>query len=118
MRVLVCGGRTFSNKQGVFDFLDTLHDVRPVKLLINGGAQGADMLAFMWAVENEIPTETYNADWSKHGKAAGPIRNSQMLSEGKPDALIAFPGGRGTADMVSKAGRAGVEILEFSNGTS
>jgi len=112
MRVLVCGGRTYSDRQNMEDALNILHEARPIKLLINGGAPGADMLAFMWAVDNEIPTETYKSDWTKHGKAAGPIRNSQMLSEGKPDVLIAFPGGHGTADMVSKAGRAGVEVID------
>lgn len=111
MRVLACGGRFYSKKDVVFRSLASLHETRPISLLINGGASGADMLAFMWAVENEIPTETYKADWSKHGKAAGPIRNAEMLSRGNPDVCIAFEGGRGTADMARKAEAAGVELI-------
>jgi UDP-N-acetylmuramoylalanine-D-glutamate ligase len=59
-----------------------------------------------------IPVETYEADWDTHGKAAGPIRNKRMLDEGKPDLVVAFPGGRGTANMISQARKAGVEVIE------
>lgn len=54
------------------------------------------------------------ADWSKYGKAAGPMRNQKMLDEYKPDLVVALPGGRGTADMVSRARVAGVEVIEAS----
>ena len=45
---------------------------------------------------------------------AGPRRNARMLAEGKPDLVVAFPGGRGTADMVSKARAAKVEVMEIA----
>ena len=60
----------------------------------------------------------FPAKWNEHGKAAGPIRNQQMLTEGKPDLVIAFndylPNSKGTLDMVTRARRAGVaiEIIE------
>jgi hypothetical protein len=54
----------------------------------------------------------YPADWAKHGRAASPIRNQQMLDEGRPNLVVAFPGGRGTADMVRRARSAGVEVIE------
>ena len=52
---------------------------------------------------NGVVVEEFKADWDKFGRAAGPIRNAQMLREGKPDLVVAFPGGRGTANMVAQA---------------
>jgi predicted Rossmann-fold nucleotide-binding protein len=54
----------------------------------------------------------FPANWPKHGKGAGFIRNQQMLNEGKPDLMIAFPGGKGTADMIEKAIKAGIKVIE------
>ena len=53
----------------------------------------------------------FPAEWKKHGKAAGPIRNRKMLQDGKPDLVLAFPGGRGTANMVELATDAGIRVM-------
>jgi len=53
------------------------------------------------------------AEWDKFGRRAGPLRNEQMLREGKPDVVVAFPGGRGTAHMVRIAKEAGIDVLEI-----
>ena len=53
--------------------------------------------------------ELFPADWKVRGRAAGHIRNQQMLDEGRPHLVVAFPGGRGTADMVRRARAAGIE---------
>lgn len=114
LRVLVCGGRNYSDEATVDSALDFIHKKwDDIDVLIDGGATGADTLCRDWAYRNEVETRTFMADWKKHGKAAGPIRNQQMLDEGKPHMLVAFPGGRGTADMVSRAKKAGVTILEI-----
>jgi UDP-N-acetylmuramoylalanine-D-glutamate ligase len=52
------------------------------------------------------------ADCETHGRSADPIRNRRTLDEGKPDLVVAFPGGRGTAHMVSQARAAGVRVIE------
>lgn len=80
--------------------------------IIEGEARGADTLAKQWAEERYLPVEKYPANWDTHGKAAGPIRNKQMLTEGKPDLVIAFlaPNSRGTANMISQAEKAGVPV--------
>ncbi|BAQ18361.1 hypothetical protein GL4_2928 [Methyloceanibacter caenitepidi] len=80
--------------------------------MIHGNATGADALAGFWAIAVGVPILAFAADWNKHGRAAGPIRNKQMLDEGKPDLVIAFPGGRGTANMVRQARERGVEVVE------
>ena len=63
---------------------------------------------------NDVPCRVYPADWKANAKAAGPIRNAEMLADFKPDTVIAFPGGRGTADMVRKAKAAGVRVIEVT----
>jgi len=115
MRILVCGGRQYRDKARVWAVLDEICNpggdpLPPAVTIIHGGAWGADHWADSWAVHNWTNIEEYPADWGKHGRAAGPIRNQRMLEEGKPDLVVAFPGGRGTADMVRRAEAAGVPV--------
>ena len=113
-RLLVCGGREFSDRDALFTALDRAHAKRPVSLLIHGAARGADTLAGEWAAARGIAVEVYPARWDVDGrKRAGPIRNQRMLDEGKPDACVAFPGGRGTADMVRRCREAGIPVWEI-----
>lgn len=107
LKVLVCGGRKFSDRDALFYALDKFS----ISKIINGGADGADRLSTLWAKSREIDFKEYPADWSK-GKAAGIIRNAEMLKEEKIDLVIAFPGGNGTKDMVERSKRAGVEVVE------
>lgn len=114
MKVLVCGGRNYGKTPKEKSFLYRVLDQVNPTMIIDGGAAGADALAEGWAFKRAIPSKTYPADWHIHGPAAGPMRNQKMLDEGKPDLVIAFPGGRGTADMVARARKAGVEVREVS----
>ena len=108
MKVLVWGGRDFQDKARVFATLDGLDPA----LVIHGGARGADSLAEKWAATRQVPCHVYPADWRRHGRAAGPIRNREMLEQSKPDLVVAFPGGRGTAHMVRIARDAGYRVIE------
>lgn len=112
MKALVCGGRNYSDANRVFVELDRIHAERPIDLVIHGGASGADLLGWSWAIAKNIPAREYPADWVKHPKVGGFIRNQQM-ADAKPDVCIAFPGGNGTADMVARARKAGIELIEF-----
>lgn len=114
MRLLVCGGRRFWYRSRVWKELDLIHAKTPVSCLIHGHAMGADALAAEWAEERRVDCITgFVANWKRFGRAAGPMRNAKMLSEGKPDLVVAFPGGVGTADMVKKAKAAGVTVKEI-----
>lgn len=112
-RILVTGGRDFAD----VDFLDRVLDEfhagprGPIGVVIHGAARGADSLAGAWAERRGVMVEAYVADWEGQGRAAGPLRNKLMLDEGKPDIVIAFPGGRGTANMMKQATERGVEVL-------
>jgi cephalosporin hydroxylase len=112
--VLVCGGRAYKDRVKVYEVLDMAHAANPIGLLLHGGARGADALADEWQKSRAVRTRRYNADWLGQGRAAGVIRNQLMLVDGKPDLVIAFPGGRGTADMIRRAKAAGVPVAEIS----
>ena len=112
MRVLVCGGRYYDDWTFIVNVLDSVHARQPVTLLIEGGATGADSLARRWAIARGIEVATYRANWDRYEHRAVLIRNSQMLREGRPELVVAFKGGRGTAHMVTIAAAALVPVLK------
>lgn len=107
MRVLVTGGRGYDNKRR----LDRVLDLIGPSEIAEGGAFGADSLSRMWAHERGVPCRTYRADWKKYGRGAGPIRNRFMHADFKPQAVVAFEGGAGTADMIKVARAAGTPVF-------
>lgn len=111
MKVLVCGGRDYADEEHLTAVLDRLYAADPEMCIIHGGAPGADTMAGQWAKERGLPVLQCDANWVYYGKAAGPIRNQWMLQYGQPDLVVAFPGGRGTADMVTRAKLAGIANL-------
>lgn len=108
-KILVCGGRSFFDYKKICQILDQF--ISEEVIIIHGGASGADALANIWAITNNKEIREYKANWDKYGKAAGPIRNSKMLEE-NPNIVIAFPGGRGTADMVFKSKQLNIKVIE------
>lgn len=94
-------------------WLGGIDNKQGISCIIHGGSSGADFMAGKFAEWKGIPVQVFPADWKKHGKGAGPIRNAQMLLDGNPDLVVAFAGGLGTANMVAKAKMAGVEVLEI-----
>lgn len=130
MRVLVCGSRNLDCRSLVFLQLDALlaEGVQHQQMLtvIEGGCpSGGDFYAHEWVKWQRkmnpewVEHEHYPADWSKYGRAAGHIRNQQMLDEGRPDIVLAFVhqpfdgewDSRGTRDMCQRARKAGVSVF-------
>lgn len=91
MRVLVCGSRDWNDEDAIDRVLRGYY--RRTLVVIEGGASGADTIAYVWAKTHNVAYEHFPADWKKYGNAAGPIRNQQMLAEGKPDVVWAFKDG-------------------------
>lgn len=111
MKVIVCGGRDYDDKDYLFACLEEFHQSTPITTLVHGAAKGADTLAGDWAATHpEIEIKAYPANWQLYGKAAGRVRNLTMLIEEKPDCVIAFPGGFGTKHMVSIAKYAEITV--------
>lgn len=115
MRVLICGDRNYTNRKKIRAYMVTLPKNT---IIIDGGARGADSLANEIAVQNGYPTERYFAEWNIYGRAAGPIRNKQMLDEGKPDLVVYFhddiDNSKGTRNMILKATAAGIPVKKGS----
>ena len=106
MKILVCGGRHYEDRAAVERILTALDPDE----VVTGGATGVDFWAYNWARNTGLIRHVYPANWDRHGRAAGPIRNQVMLDREEPDLVVVFPGGRGTADMARKAEEAGVKI--------
>lgn len=112
MRVLVCGGRRYDDWAFIVSILDRVHARRPISLLIEGGATGADSLARRWALARGIEVATYRADWDRYQQRAVSIRNARMLRQGRPQLVVAFKGGRATEHMMTIAAAALVPVLK------
>ena len=92
-----------------------MRELRKMKpdIVVEGGAKGADSLAKKVANKLGIEVREYPAEWDKYGRAAGPIRNQEMLGE-KPDLVLAFHSNieksKGTKNMITLARRQGVHV--------
>ena len=114
MRVAFTGGRAFRDSARVRDAIMNLTEEATTAAglrlqVIVGDAAGADYLVRRWCQALRIPHRVYEARWAEYGRAAGPLRNQQMVEAG-PDLVVAFPGGAGTADMVRRAEAAGIPV--------
>ena len=125
MRILVCGDRNWNNYLLIKSRLARFHNdialgTNDLTLsmndftVIDGAAKGADTQGNLAAYHLGMRTQRFPANWQKYGKAAGPIRNQQMLIEGKPDFVLAFHNSietsKGTKDMVNRARKAGIPV--------
>lgn len=111
---LICGGRDFTDREMFDSAMSELVALQGMpSRVIQGGAKGADSLAKGWAQKHALDIKTEKAKWNLYGRGAGPIRNQTMLDKYQPDFVVAFPGGRGTADMVEKSRKAGVNVAEI-----
>jgi YspA, cpYpsA-related SLOG family len=119
MRVLVTGGRELCDSALVDASLSAWHKEKPITVLIHGAARGADSLCAAWAIAHGVEVESYpvsRGDWKQHGKVAGHLRNSLMLTK-QPGVLLAFPGGRGIENMIQQARVAGLPIVFYGLST-
>lgn len=107
MKVAVVGSRGFSDYKLLSETLDKIK----ITMIISGSAKGADTLGEQYAKENNIPTKIFYPDWEKHGKAAGMIRNTDIINEA--ELVVAFwdQKSNGTRDSIQKAEKAGKKIL-------
>lgn len=113
MKVLVCGGRKFNNKELLYNVLSDLHKNKKITKIINGNASGADSLARDWAIDNKVECVSYVANWTRYGKKAGILRNIDMLRMSTPDLIVAFKGGKGTEHMVKISRDKNKPILDY-----
>src|SRR3954471_22010862 len=116
-RILVTGSRHWENRTLVRNVLSATRWAYCTSgmVVVHGACPtGADHIADEWAIENGITVERFPADWTRLGRAAGPIRNETMVQT-HPDLVLAFltPDSRGTADCVRRADREGLRVKRF-----
>ena len=115
MRLLICGDRNWKDKELIHMYVKHYNP----SIIIEGEAKGADSLAREVGESLGILVEKYPADWTTHGKKAGPIRNNQMLKEGKPDMVIGFhddlESSKGTKHMLKISVKAKIKTLHVSH---
>lgn len=114
MRVVMCGSREYDDGAMVrqaFNELSFLVDWRDL-IIVHGAARGADALADRFAKDHGIAVEPHPAQWELLGRAAGPIRNIEMLDSGV-DLLIAFGTGKGTEHIVGHARACGIQVERY-----
>jgi len=120
MRILVCGDRNWNLISPIRRELQAIAKELAYSsiVVLHGACRGADTIAGEVAEELGLQVQGYPADWEKHGRAAGPIRNAQMLREGKPDLVLAFhtnmARSKGTKNMIEQANRAGIPVYLFA----
>jgi len=138
MRAIVCGSRSLTDRDFVFAELDQFKLHHGLSFVIEGGQRlrvggvkvgGVDWLAKQWAQDRRVQWRTVKANWAdlshpdavikkgpngRYDAMAGPRRNLKMLREFGPDAVIAFPGGAGTSDMMKQARAEMVRVFEVT----
>lgn len=113
MKIVFTGGRDYDDYDKVSWFLYTLDRENNYQIeMVVGDARGFDRCVREYCGYSLDHPNVFRADWKTHGRRAGPIRNYEMLDTTKPDLVIAFPGGRGTADCVRQARKLGIPVRE------
>lgn len=108
-KILCCGCRDWDS----WDLIrNKMKDLSKDTIIIEGDARGADKMCGWIAEQLGLTVLKFPADWDKYGKAAGPIRNQQMIDKGKPTEAIAFWDGvsRGTSDMINRLKKANIPV--------
>lgn len=121
MKVCVTGGRNYWGQIRVYEVLSEIHATHDgISVIVHGDCRdiltgepcGADRWANEWALDHRTQIAAYAANWKKLGRSAGPLRNKFMLTMERPDLVVAFPGGHGTASCVGIARGLGIEVRE------
>lgn len=121
--IIVCGSRDFDNFELLSRVLDTELQKHQNPQIVSGGTRGADRLAILYSNRTRTPLHIFFADWDAHGKAAGFIRNAEMLnfatSEGNASVIAFWDGkSKGTKHMINIAMKKDVpvKVVTFNEG--
>lgn len=120
MKVIIAGSRSITDYETVDNAINhalmnwRIKTVRAINEVISGGANGVDRLGERWARLNNIPIVILYASWAIQGRAAGPIRNQEMVN--RADALIAVWDGKskGTQDIIDRANKKGIKVYVYN----
>lgn len=112
MKIIIAGGRDYLPNEEEKETVKNILKENQVTGIVSGCATGVDTWAIDLGSELELSIDLFPADWKQHGRSAGPIRNGLMAQYA--DMLIAFPGGRGTDNMIKQATEKGLKVVFIS----
>lgn len=119
MKLAIVGSRNFTDYNMMCKFIESKFDISDIDAIVSGGAKGADKLAERFAANHNLLLLVKEADWKHYGRAAGPMRNKQII--GEADAVVAFPShsSKGTLNSMNLARKAckRLEVMYVSNDT-
>jgi hypothetical protein len=110
-RIVIGGYRNFNDYEIFKDFVDLCIRDKTEITILSGHCKGTDLMAERYAKEKGFALEIHPADWKKYGKAAGPIRNRQMVENA--DTVIAFASetATGTKNLIQNAKKLDKELF-------
>ena len=112
MKTIIAGSR------GIKDYLIVEQAIKEsgfkITEVVSGGANGVDKLGVKWAERHGIPVKHFPANWDKHGKAAGPIRNAEMAKYANAAVIVWDGESRGTANMIEEAKTKGLQGFVYN----
>lgn len=106
MKTIIAGGRDYSLTKQDFEYLDSLN----ITEVISGGARGADNGGEYYSILRNLDLTIFKANWNRYPRAAGILRNKRMAKYA--EAVVLFPGGRGTDNMYEIALKYGLKIYD------
>lgn len=115
MRLLICAGRHFADQHLCRQALDAFQRLHEVRVVIHGGNQCLGAPIEDWAREIGAHLIRYPPNWQRHGKQAERLRNRFMLTDSRPDIVLALPGGADTEELLSQARSQGIRTLSVNN---
>lgn len=107
MNIAIVGSRWYAEYDTIKKYVLSKIDINDVDCIISGGANGVDRMAEKLAKELKIKTKIFFPDWKKYGKAAGLIRNKDIIESS--DVVFAFWDGE------SRGTKSSIEIAEKMN---
>ncbi len=110
MKFVITGGRDLNDETLRFLALSDIHQMTEITEVIHGGAKGADSLVAKWAKASGVQQTVSKPDWARFRIGAA-VKNNQPMVDMQPDAVVAFPGGKGTADLNHRAEKTGLNIV-------
>lgn len=117
MRTIIAGSRSIHDYEALCNVVQ--ESGFGISQVLSGAAEGVDALGERYALEHNLPIERFPADWNRHGRAAGPIRNRIMAQHAEALIALMHPNSPGTRNMVQTAHQAGlkihVNIIQTSN---
>lgn len=117
--VMVAGSRDIVYESDLYKaqikfFMNQLHATNPIHYLIDGGHSGVDAVIREWRTENNVPGDTYHADWDSYGPRAGAVRNKELVEKVDPiHLMVLFPGSLGTNSMKAFAESRRIGIVYY-----